>query len=419
MREHQRYFPVRDAQGALMNRFVTVRNGDERHLEIVRAGNEKVLAARLSDARFFWDEDRKQPLAAFVPKLQTIVFQEKLGTVAEKVSRIEVLTDALAARLGVSEDVRRDALRVAALCKADLVTNMVYEFPELQGIMGRYYARESGESPAVSQGILEHYRPRFAGDGPPEGMPGALVAMADKMDAVAGIFAIGIEPTGSQDPYALRRQSMGICQMMLKHRMLLPLREWVRMSLDNYRGMLPEDRLGDAVTDRIMGFFAARIRNILSDEGARHDVVEAVLSGEWEAVQPLAAQARALTAMRGDPAFTRLLTGFTRAYNLAKKAGDAAVDPSVFTDPAEQRLYEVLQKVGDQLSQGAREEISEARYIQNIKILSQLAAPIDQFFDAVMVMADDMKLRESRLGLLRRIVEMSRRFIGDLSKITD
>ncbi|MDR1205496.1 MAG: glycine--tRNA ligase subunit beta [Peptococcaceae bacterium] len=419
MREHQRYFPVRDSDGRLMNRFVTVRNGNERDLETVRAGNERVLAARLSDARFFWDEDRKQLLEAYLPKLRGIVFQEKLGTVAQKVSRVEALTDVLAARLNVGETARRDALRIARLCKADLVTHMVYEFPELQGVMGRYYALESGEKEAVAQGIWEHYKPRFAGDTVPESLPGALVALADKMDTIAGIFAIGIEPTGSQDPYALRRQAMGVCAIVLKHRLFHSMQDLIRIALDNYEGALPAEQLGGDVLNRIRAFFIMRIRNILSEEGARHDVIDAVLSGEWGALQSLEDRARALMAMRKDQAFIRLLGGFTRAYNLTKKAASAEVDADVLNDPAEKQLYAVLEQVKAALSRWSPEELTEARYIQVIQELSQLAEPIDRFFEAVMVMAEDQKLRESRIGLLQKIVAVSVRFIGDLSKITD
>jgi glycyl-tRNA synthetase beta chain len=419
MREHQRYFPVKDSGGKLMNHFVTVRNGNDQYLEVVRAGNEKVLAARLSDARFFWNEDRKQPLEAYVPKLRGIVFQEKLGTVAQKVSRVEALTDLLAARLGVGETTRGDALRIARLCKADLVTHMVYEFPELQGVMGRYYALESGEKEEVAQGILEHYKPRFAGDRAPESLPGALVALADKMDTIAGIFAIGIEPTGSQDPYALRRQAAGVCAIILRHRMIHSMQDLIRIALNNYEGMLPAERLSGDVINRIKAFFITRIRNILSEDGARHDVVDAVLSGEWSALQSLVERAKALTAMRGDQAFIRLLAGFTRAHNLIRKAEKAEVDLEVLRDPAEKQLYAVLQRVRETLSRLSPEELTEAQCVQAIRELSQLAEPIDRFFEAVMVMADDRELRTSRVGLLQKIVAISSRFIGDLSKITD
>jgi glycyl-tRNA synthetase beta chain len=332
---------------------------------------------------------------------------------------VEALTDVLAARLNVDEATRGDALRIARLCKADLVTHMVYEFPELQGVMGQYYALESGEKEAVAQGILEHYKPRFAGDTVPESLAGALVALADKMDAIAGAFAIGIEPTGSQDPYALRRQAMGVCAIVLKHRLFHSIQDLIRIALDNYRGALPAEQLGGDVINRIRAFFIMRIRNILSEEGARHDVIDAVLSGEWGALQSLEDRARALMAMRKDRAFIRLLGGFTRAYNLTKKAARAEVDMDVLNDPAEKQLYAVLEKVKAALSRLSPEELTEARYIQVIQELSQLAEPIDRFFEAVMVMAEDQKLRESRIGLLQRIVAVSGQFIGDLSKITD
>ncbi|MCL1849672.1 MAG: glycine--tRNA ligase subunit beta, partial [Clostridiales bacterium] len=240
MREHQRYFPVRDKAGKLINRFVAVRNGGDQRLDLVTEGNERVLAARLSDARFFWDEDRKQPLEAYLPKLDKVVFQEKLGSVGDKVRRVERLVEWLAVAMQADGQVKADALRGAKLAKADLVSNMVFEFAELQGVMGRYYALECGERPEVAQVIVEHYQPRFAGDKPAASMAGAFVAIADKMDTITGIFALGIEPTGSQDPYALRRAAMGICQTVLAADLPLSIEDLTVQALGQHTRVLAD-----------------------------------------------------------------------------------------------------------------------------------------------------------------------------------
>jgi glycyl-tRNA synthetase beta chain len=413
MREHQRYFPVRDKQGKLMNRFVTVRNGGSRCLDVVQAGNEKVLAARLADARFFWDEDRKQPLEAGLHRLDKVVFQERLGTIGYKVARIEELTAYLADALAVSDEVKADARRAAHLAKADLVTNMVCEFTELQGIMGRYYALESGEKPSVAQAILEHYQPRFAGDAAASSQAGALVAIADKLDSIAGIFAIGIEPTGSQDPYALRRAAMGICQTILARALELDVDKLISKALDQY-GFVMEKDSKPVIAAKIKEFFAARLRNILSDAGHRYDVVEAAMAVDWQQMQAVVRRAEALTALRDDPHFVKLLAVFTRANNLAKKGGSWIIDPSALTEPCEKELYASVMQARESIEKTQQ----EAGLQGVIRLLSSLAEPINAFFDGVMVMAEDETVRAARLALLNAVVEMSRT-VGDLSKLCD
>jgi len=412
MREHQRYFPVRGKNGELLNHFITVRNGDSRHLDTVRQGNEKVLKARLADARFFWEEDQKIKLEDYLPRLEKIVFQESLGTVAQKVERIKNTAAALAQALNLPEAIRQNAVRAAQLCKADLVTNMVYEFPELQGIMGRYYALISKETPRVAAAILEHYQPRHAGDKIPPSVEGALVSMADKLDTIAGCFAIGIEPTGSQDPYALRRQAMGICLTITGHGFELNLDELIETALNNYRGILPPEKLGVETRVKIKEFCQARIRNILSEEGHRYDVIDAVLGVDYGSLITTLQRARALSEMKDDPGFGDLLTSFTRAYNLTRKAGAVQIDPGSFGEKAEEELYLSISEVRGKIK--ALEEKRE--FGQIIRDLSSLAAPIDKFFNAVMVMTDDARIRENRLGLLAEVVELTCA-VGDLSKI--
>lgn len=412
MREHQRYFPLRAQDGKLLNRFITVRNGNAEHLDIVRAGNERVLKARLADARFFWDEDNKLKLAEYLPRLEKIVFQESLGSITQKISRMKFTVDYLAGVLNIEQEKKENALRAAELAKGDLVTNMVYEFPELQGIMGRYYALKSGENNEVAQAILEHYQPRFAGDEIPAGLAGALVSIADKMDTIAGCFAIGIEPTGSQDPYALRRQAMGICLIMVGHGLEISINDLINKSLENYRGVTEQAELGEVTVNKIKEFFQARIKNILADENHRYDVIEAVLGIEYDSILTTRARATALTEMKGNEDFQALLTSFTRAYNLAKKTEQALINPSFFVEDAEREIYQFLEDAQPQV----RELEEKCNFVELIALLSKLAAPLDQFFAAVMVMAEDEKVRSNRLGLLKKMVTLTRS-LGDLSKI--
>lgn len=412
MREHQRYFPVRNEEGKLLPRFITVRNGNAEHLEIVRAGNEKVLKARLADARFFWEEDQKIKLEDYLPRLGKVIFQESLGTVAQKMKRVSMMVSRLAERLGLEKNTAVDAGRAAYLAKADLVTNMVCEFPELQGVMGRYYALFSGEKEVVAQAILEHYQPRFAGDALPASLEGALVSIADKMDTLAGCFAIGIEPTGSQDPYALRRQAMGVCLILLEQRLELSLDELIKLALGNYRGIVDDEQLGQHTVNKIKEFFRSRLKNILSDKGHRYDVIEAVLAVEDSSLLNMLARAEALSRMKDQQKGQELLRSFTRAYNLAKKKEAGKIDPTLFEDDTEKMLYAVLEKVAINI-----QPLEEQRdYHGVIRELSNLAEPINNFFTAVLVMVKDQKVQANRLRLLGWAVTLSQK-TGDLSKI--
>lgn len=413
MREHQRYFPVRDKSGRLLNMFITVRNGNEEYLDIVRAGNEKVLRARLADARFFWDEDKKLKLEDYLPRLEKIVFQESLGTVAQKIQRISANVDYLCSSLKTNPEIKDKSKRAALLAKADLVTGMVYEFPELQGIMGRYYALLSGESQEVAQAILEHYQPRYSGDQIPVSLEGALVSIADKLDTITGCFAIGIEPTGSQDPYALRRQAMGVCLIITAHGMELDLTEAVKKALNNYEGILAENALNQVTLEKILDFFQARLKNILLDEGHRYDVVDAVLETGIDNLPAVLKKAGALSAMRNEQKFQELLTAFTRANNLAKKAVSVDIDPAAFVDESEEGLFDALGKTETALSH----LLDIKDFAGVLAELSTLAQPINKFFNAVMVMTDDDKVRNNRLGLLVEVVELTRT-VGDLSKLS-
>jgi len=410
MKEHQRYFPVLNADGELLPKFITVRNGNKEHLDVVQAGNEKVLEARLADAKFFYDEDQKVKLAEYVPKLKAIVFQESLGTIYEKVERIKKGVANLAGILGVDKAVEERALRAAALAKADLVTNMVYEFPELQGIMGEKYALLSGEDKRVAKAIFEHYLPRNAGDILPETLEGTLVSIADKMDTIAGCFAVGIEPTGSQDPYALRRQALGICHIIIEKGLNLSLKAVIGQALNNYQSKLELDQA--QLTANIYNFFEQRVRNILADAGHRYDVIEAIIVAGYDNLMETLMRAKALESVKGTETFNKLLTAFTRANNLAKKAEQATIDEQYLVEQVEKDLYHRYVEVQKEVDKA----IGAKNFTAALTSVASLEETINAFFNGVMVMADDEKIKNNRLALLLNITKLVAP-VADLTKI--
>lgn len=412
MREHQRYFPVLDAEGKLLPYFVTVRNGDAASIEVVRRGNEKVLRARLSDAKFFYEEDQKLKIEDALAKLETIVWHEELGTLADKVRRIRRAADAVASSVTDDEAVRADISRAADICKFDLVTSMVYEFPELQGIMGEDYARKLGEREAVSRAVNEHYRPRHAGDEPAEGLVGAVVGIADKIDTIVGCFSIGIVPTGSQDPYALRRQAAGIVQTLIAHRLRLTLGELFGIALDVYgeRGL---KRGREEILRDLYEFFGLRVRNVLSEAGVRYDVADAVMASGFDDPQLAVKRAEAVAeaVARGD-VFKAAVDAFNRVCNLAAKAEHAIVDPSLFEDGAERKLQEAHEAARVR----AEDALSAGDAARALAALAELKDPINAYFERVMVMTDNPAIRANRLALLAAVAADIRR-IADFAKI--
>jgi glycyl-tRNA synthetase beta chain len=412
MREHQRYFPVVDASGKLMAKFIAVKNGAADHLDIVRAGNEKVLRARLADANFFFQEDLKLPLAEKVPELKKIVFQESLGTVYDKAMRVEELADYLAGIFEAGREDKKTVLRAALLAKADLVTNMVYEFPELQGYMGREYAERSGEDKGVADAIYEHYLPRFAGDRLPDTLPGKILSIADKMDTIVGCYAIGIQPTGSQDPYALRRQALGISNIILEAKTSFSLEKLIGTSYNCYEGKV-QLKLGlEKVKMEVAEFFKQRIKGILDERGFSYDTVDAVLTTGYDNLCDVVLRAGALADFRQGPDFADLLTAFIRANNLSKKAGTLQVDPAVLEDQSEKELFRLLSEVQAQ----AGEYLQQKDYRSLFEAIAAFREPLDIFFNSVMVMVDDQKVRENRLALLAGIAALVKQ-AADLSKI--
>jgi glycyl-tRNA synthetase beta chain len=412
MKEHQRYFPVLDKNKKLMNYFITVRNGDNRYLETVQEGNEKVLKARLADADFFYSEDRKNSLEGCVEKLKNVVFQETLGTIYDKTQRITAISEYLAEALGLRTEERMKLLRSAFLCKADLVTNMVKEFDELQGIMGREYALLQGEKEAVADAILEHYLPRFAGDCTPETTNGSILSIADKMDTICGCFAIGIQPTGSQDPYALRRQAIGITSIILDSRLHLGLAHLADTALKAFaeKGILKGD--AKSIKKDIIEFFKQRFRNVMIDRAFEYDVIDAVINAGFDDVYEAYLKIEELSKWKHRDEFLSILGSFNRVANLAAKAESSDINVELFTEKAEIELFKAFEVVNAEYEG----HIDNREYAKALKLIITLKKPIDDFFDNIMVMVEDEDIKSNRLGLLKSMADMMNR-IADLGAI--
>lgn len=408
MREHQRYFPVLDKQGQLLPYFVTVRSGDSRSLDVIARGNEKVLRARLSDAKFFYEEDQKLQIKDALSKLESIVFHEELGTIGDKVRRIRRISDQLSAKLNVSADAADSVSRAADICKFDLVTQMVYEFPELQGVMGEDYARKAGEKEHVAKAVFEHYQPRFAGDSVPSTMVGSIVSIADKIDTIVGCFSIGIIPTGSQDPYALRRQAAGIVQIILEHKLPVTLSDVFGVALEVHENIRVLKRSTDEIRKDLKEFFGLRVKKLLSED-QRYDVVDAVITAGFDHVVSVVSRGHALmNAVESVQDFKTTVESFNRVSNLAAKAGKAAVNAELFTESEENKLYEAWNAIRADYHAALQAADGE----RSLSLLSGLREPITGFFDSVMVMAEDEAVRANRLALLSGID-------GDLKRYAD
>ena len=407
MKEHQRYFPVLK-DGKLLPNFIAVRNGDSNRIDLVKAGNEKVLRARLADALFFYHEDTKKPLESFVYKLQTVVFQAKLGTVYDKTLRIEKLSQVILNELNMTES-KENTLRAAKLCKADLVTNMVFEFTELQGIMGRDYAQVSGENEEVCQGIFEHYLPRFAGDILPETNTGIALSIADKLDSIAGFFAIGIKPSGSQDPYALRRQALGILSILLDRKLSVNLNNLINAALDNYSNL---EFNKEEVASQIVEFFVERVKNLFKDLGIRYDVIDAVLNNNLDDISDIHTRALELNRWLQKDELVEMLTAFNRVATLAEKATTDIVKEDLLKEDAEIKLYNGFKEI----KSNVESLLLDKKYNEALDAFATLRPLVDNLFDNVMVMDKDEAIKENRLGLLKQIYS-TMLTICDLSKI--
>lgn len=407
MREHQKYFPVAGLDGRLLPRFVAVNNTRVEDRDLAVNGHQRVLRARLEDALFFFREDKKRKLADRQPELAGIVFQNKLGTMLTKTERVVRLAGFLAEKLA---PVCRDSVvRAANLAKCDLLTAMVGEFPTLQGIMGREYAQLDGEPDAVALAILEHYKPVRAGGDLPGRIEGALVGMADRIDTLAGCFAIGERPTGTTDPFGLRRQALGMLHIILGHRLHLSLTELIREALAGYRGAI--DVVPDAA-EQVLEFIRLRFENDQVAGGQRPEVVAAAVSVGFDDPVDCLARIRALEAIRPREEFGVLAGSFKRIRNIIKDNREVGINESLFAGEEEQNLHATLQAVRQQ----ATPLLKELCYEEALAVMLQMKEPVDRFFDKVMVMAEDPAVRQNRLNLLTALGELVLQ-VGDISRM--
>lgn len=412
MREHQRYFPVQNENGELLPHFVTVRNGNDRDIEMVARGNEKVLRARLSDARFFYQEDQKLQITDALARLENVVFHEELGTIGDKIHRIQQVAAAISKSVQLSAEEMDKLARAAAISKFDLVSQMVYEFPELQGIMGERYARLAGEDETVARAIFEHYLPRFAGDILPATNEGAVLSIADKLDTIVGCFAIGIIPTGSQDPYALRRQASGIVQILLDKKLSISLDELFDAALIILDSKSLLKRSKDEIKRDLREFFTLRLKNMLQEQHVRYDVIDAILSADASHVKEVVDRAHALMHAVADESFKSIVESFNRVNNLGQKAASTEVDESAFETEAERTLWNAF----TQVKQDAAALLEEKAFDKALSRMAELKPAIDTFFDHVMVMVEDEKVKRNRLAMLASIAAFVYQ-VADFSKI--
>ncbi len=408
MRKHQRYFPVVDAAGNLLPHFVAISNMRTKDMELIRQGNERVLRARLNDAEFFYRDDRKIPLPERVPQLTHIIFQEKLGTMLDKVQRLRRLAGLIAAR--VEPSCRAMAERAAELCKADLVTTVVKEFPNLQGTMGREYARISGEPVEVCQAIEEHYLPRFAGDKLAESNAGAVVGLADRLDSIVGCFGVGLMPTGSEDPYALRRAALGVVQTILHRGFRASLAEMVEHARVAFGDRL--DQPAEKIRRDVLDFLRGRTQVVLADRGLPADVVEAALSAGSDDVVDAVQRAEAVALMRREADFGELSAAFKRVVGIIPKGFDRAVDVPRLVEGAERALH--AQVVALKAEVDGR--VAAQDYLGALQRIAGLKPMVDMFFEEVLVIGPDEALTQNRFALLKAVGDLIAR-IADFTKL--
>jgi glycyl-tRNA synthetase beta chain len=413
MREHQKYFAVTDGEGRLLPRFIAVNNTPAKNMAIVVRGHERVLRARLEDAKFFYRSDKAVPLDRQVEKLRNVLFQAQLGSVYDKVRRVQALARYVAEQAGWEEGLCRQIERAAWLCKADLVSQMVGEFPKLQGIMGRVYARDQGELPSVAAAIEEHYRPTASGGALPESRAGSALAIADKIDTLCGCFRAGLIPTGAADPYALRRQGIGVVQIIRQRDFRFSLKAVVEQSLGRFEGAgaAPADTAG-----KVMAFIEGRMASILMEEGFARDIVAAVLGVAVESVPAVWQRAGALQQLKDKPDFEPIAVSFKRVVNIIRRAegfSPGKVEERLLSHPSESGLLSAYRSVYGQV----QDDLSGGRYTEALARVASLRPPVDAFFDDVMVMVEDAEVRQNRLSLLALVAGLFDTF-ADFSKLS-
>lgn len=414
MREHQKYFAVIDKDKKLLPNFVVVNNTRTNDMRVVTKGHEKVLRARLSDAQFFFNADVKISAEDRVKKLEGVLFQARLGTMLEKSYRIQQLSEYIADASGVDEALKIDCSRAAQICKSDLVSHVVVEFPKLQGVMGRIYAEVAGEPKNVSHAVEEHYRPTYSGGQLPETMSGAILAISDKIDTICGCFYAGLIPTGGSDPYALRRQSIGMTQILLNKRLDFSLKDLIKTGVGQYSKETDKDITG--VTDNIYQFIKGRISHLLEEEGFSKDVIASVVNVSIDQVPQVWERVRALEKLKSEKDFEPIAIAFKRVVNIIKKAeidGTLTVDKALFQDKSESALYDAFLKVKGNVI----EHLGAGNFDMALTEIASMRNPVDDFFDKVMVMTDDEKVKNNRLALLEEISDLFGK-IADFSMIS-
>jgi glycyl-tRNA synthetase beta chain len=414
MREHQKYFSLLDESGGLMACFLAVVDSDETHHDLIRAGHERVLRARLADAGFFWDQDRRVTLGNRVELLRHVVFQAGLGTMFEKCRRLVTLTQFIAKSIK-----RRDLFpgleAAATLCKADLTTEMVKEFTNLQGVVGGLYAEAEGLPSVVSEAIYDHYRPISLEDQSPRGLTGALLSVADKVDSVIGAFSVGLVPTGSRDPLALRRQTLGLIKVLLDHRLPVSIAKLARRShaaLKRYAS-----RGFDEIWTDFNLFFRDRLRFIFKEQGFRFDEVNSILQVSSDNPLECLERLKAISQMRDRQDFTSLATSFKRIRNILSKAGldqgePLPIDPLLFRQDEEMALYSAVERLRPKITRCCRKQ----EYFRAFELMADIRPEVDLFFEKVLVMAEDERLQRNRLGLLRSLLKVFLE-VADVSEI--
>ncbi|OWZ83071.1 glycine--tRNA ligase subunit beta [Natranaerobius trueperi] len=415
MQDHQKYFGLLDKKQntTLLSYFITIRNGDDTAIEKVKAGNERVLRARLSDANFFYQEDRRTTLETKLEDLKSIIYREELGSVAKKVDRMNELGRTLLDILELSEPVRSLSLRAIDLSKADLTTQMVGEFPKLQGIMGEKYAKLDGEDEKVARGISEHYLPRFTGDQVPQTMVGTITSIVDKVDNIASSFAIGERPSGNQDPYALRRQALGVVHIVLETELSFSLEQLFHRALS----LIPEESSVSSTSEilkDIREFIKHRTKTVFLEHNLPVDIIDAVLASENSNIHKAFLRAKKLNELRDTQVLKDVLGGFNRVKSLADKANHEEVYTELFQDENEKYIYQKYKDMKESISDSLdNDDISKA-----LDELASLKNDIDMFFDNVMVMVDDKHLQSNRLNLIFKIREMYYQ-VSDFSRLQD
>jgi len=418
MREHQKYFAVVDRNNQLMPCFIAVNNTAARDLSLSATGHERVIRARLADAQFFYQGDLEVTNDDRVEKLKRVLFQAELGTVFEKSERVAKIAELLAASIHKGDDLINQVLRAARLSKSDLVSQVVGEFPKLQGIMGRIYAGLAGEPADVAAAIEEHYRPVYSGAPLPETLVGAILSVADKMDSICGCFSVGLIPTGASDPYALRRQGIGIIQIMIDKGLSFALRELIRCSIEQFGDNDAAE--SNELIEKVYTFLQNRISHLLAEDGFSKDVIAAVVSVSGDDVPNVRNRVKALESLKARPDFEPLAVGFKRVVNIIKKSGQPAagatldaVDPQLFEHESEGALFEEFKAVDQRVSEAMEKEFFDRALVE----IASLRDTVDRFFDGVMVMAEDTGIRRNRLALLGHIAALFGK-LADFSKLS-